>query len=131
MLFFLLLIVLPLASSRLDKTWRVAKRDLILSSTWIAFCAVGTLIILVAPNLAVAIIGFIIATLGYAMPISLRSFLASHFEKNFSGRLFAGIGVVENVGWLIDLSLMQTNYYTEGAPYVISLVCNNLDPLKL
>ncbi|KAH7193336.1 major facilitator superfamily domain-containing protein [Fusarium flagelliforme] len=121
-LFFLLLIVLPLASSRLDKTWRVAKRDLILSSTWIAFCAVGTLIILVAPNLAVAIIGFIIATLGYAMPIPLRSFLASHFEKNFSGRLFAGIGVVENVGWLIDLSLMQTNYYTEGAPYVISLV---------
>jgi len=89
------------------------------------------MIVLVAPNLAVAIIGFIIATLGYAMPISLRSFLASHFENNFSGRLFAGIGVVANVGWLIDLSLMQTNYYTEGAPFAISLVCNDLDPLKL
>lgn len=84
-----------------------------------------------APNLAVAIFGFIIATLGYAMPISLRSFIASHFEERFSGRLFAGIGVVENIGWLIGFPLMQANYYTEGAPFFISLVCNNLDPLKL
>jgi MFS family permease len=119
------LIVLPLTIRRLDKTWRVAKRDVILSSTWIACATVGTFIVLLAPNLATAIVGFIIATLGYAMPISLRSFLASHFEKSFSGRLFAGITIVETIGGLIGQPLMMAGYYTQGVPFVISVVRND------
>ncbi|RGP79183.1 hypothetical protein FLONG3_2619 [Fusarium longipes] len=121
----LFLVVLPLTIRRLDKTWRVAKRDIVLSSAWVASCAVGTLIILLAPNLATAIIGFILVTLEYAAPVSIRSFLASHFEKSYSGRLFAGIGIVETIGGLLGQHLTTAGYYTQGVPFAISLVRND------
>jgi MFS family permease len=118
----LFLIALPLTIHKLDKNWRVSKRDAILSLTSIGCCAVGTFILLVSPNLATAIIGFIMAMLGNVMPISLRSFLASHFAKDFSGRLFAGIAIAETIGGLVGQPLMTVTYYTEGIPFFISLV---------
>ncbi|KAG8676794.1 hypothetical protein FPOAC2_02906 [Fusarium poae] len=118
----LFLIALPLTIYRLDRNWRVAKRDIILSLTSIACCSVGTFIVLVSPNLATAIIGFIISVFGYIMPVSLRSFLASQFDKDFSGRLFAGIAIMETIGGLIGQPIVTVSYYTQGIPFIISLV---------
>ncbi|KAL6921531.1 hypothetical protein FSHL1_005500 [Fusarium sambucinum] len=118
----LFLIVLPLTIYRLDRSWRVAKRDVILSWASIACCAIGTFIVLFSPNLVTAIIGFIISILGYIMPVSLRSFLASQFDKGFSGRLFAGIAIMETIGGLVGQPLVAVTYYTASVPFVISLV---------
>lgn len=118
----LFLIALPLITARLDKTWRAAQRDLILSSAWTASCATGLLTILCSPNRPTAVVGFVFAVLGYAIPLSLRSFLASHFQTNYTGRLFAGIAVVNTIGEAIGQSFTTTNYYTQSVPFVISVV---------
>lgn len=120
LLFF---VMLPLTTRQLDRTWHFAKRDLILSACGMALAAVGTLLAFLAPNFIIVVVAFVITLSGSVMSVALRSFVASNIEDTFSGRLFAGISVIETIGSLVGASIMHSPNAPDGRPFIISVVC--------
>ncbi|CVL01700.1 uncharacterized protein FMAN_07899 [Fusarium mangiferae] len=120
-------VILPLATSWIDKSLPSANRDLTLSASGAFCCTLGTLIVAAAPNLATVAFGFALSVLGSSMTVTLRSFLASNVQNAFSGRLFAGISMTGTIGSLIGMPIMGAAYslginYNIGLPFLVSAV---------
>ncbi|KAF5628215.1 hypothetical protein F25303_10488 [Fusarium sp. NRRL 25303] len=118
-------VILPLATSWIDKSWPSANRDLTLSASGAFCCTLGTLIVAAAPNLATVAFGFALSVLGSSMTVTLRSFLASNVQNAFSGRLFAGISMTGTIGSLVGMPVMGAAYslginYNIGLPFLVS-----------
>ncbi|KAH7255982.1 hypothetical protein BKA59DRAFT_67234 [Fusarium tricinctum] len=122
----LFLVMIPLTTRQLDRTWHFANRDLILSASGIILAAVGTLFALFAPNFVVVVVAFVITLSGSVMSVALRSFVASNIEDSFSGRLFAGISVTETISSLVGASIMHSPNAPDGRPFIISLASFSL-----
>ncbi|KAI1502798.1 major facilitator superfamily domain-containing protein [Biscogniauxia marginata] len=106
------IVALPLLSYWLRKT-AVLRRDRILNTGSSPFLMVGMLIIATAPNLAAAIAGLVIFTLGAGVPGLSRSMIAQVIEKEHLGTLFGLLAVVEQLGFLV-FSLSMTGLFQKG-----------------
>ncbi|VTT84417.1 unnamed protein product [Fusarium fujikuroi] len=120
-------VILPLATSWIDKSWPSANRDITLSASGAFCCTLGTLIVAAAPNLPTVAFGFALSVLGSSMTVTLRSFLASNVQNAFSGRLFAGISMTGTIGSLVGMPIMGAAYslginYNIGLPFLVSAV---------
>ncbi|KAF5613333.1 major facilitator superfamily transporter [Fusarium tjaetaba] len=118
-------VILPLATSWLDRSRPSANRDLTLSASGAFCCTLGTLVVAAAPNLATVAFGFALSVLGSSMTVTLRSFLASNVQNAFSGRLFAVVSMTGTIGSLIGMPIMGAAYslginYDIGLPFLVS-----------
>ncbi|SCV29854.1 uncharacterized protein FFB14_02756 [Fusarium fujikuroi] len=124
-------VILPLATSWIDKSWPSANRDITLSASGAFCCTLGTLIVAAAPNLPTVAFGFALSVLGSSMTVTLRSFLASNVQNAFSGRLFAGISMTGTIGSLVGMPIMGAAYslginYNIGLPFLVSALSYSL-----
>ncbi|KAF5965550.1 major facilitator superfamily transporter [Fusarium coicis] len=120
-------VILPLATSWMDRSWPSANRDLTLSASGALCCTLGTLVVAAAPNLATVAFGFALSVLGSSMTVTLRSFLASNVQNAFSGRLFAVVSMTGTIGSLIGMPIMGAAYslgisHDIGLPFMVSAV---------
>jgi hypothetical protein len=63
-----------------------------------------------APNIPTLAIGLAVVVLGSSTTVTLRTFLASHVDTAFAGRLFAIISTIGTVGSFMGMPIMGALY---------------------
>lgn len=125
-----MLIVMPTASSILTKRYGHGplSRDLFLGRVSIAFMAVGTLLLALAPVPAMFIPALLISSCGAGFPVLCRALLNAVVEPHTVGTLNTTISTVESLvgllsapvmGWLFSAGLDLGGMWM-GMPFMVT-----------
>lgn len=94
-----LLIILPVLGQILTKR-KDSSRDLILARISAVLLFIGQAVFAAAPNIAIALTGLTVLTLGTGAPSLCRALLTRLVDGNSVGQLFSILAVCEMVGYL-------------------------------
>ena len=102
--------MLPLAGNLLLKKKKLSPsaKDLLLARISLLLMTIGALVIGLAGNLILLVVGTVILSIGSGYSLLARSLLSSLVMEQHAGMLYTTIGVIENVSQLVAGPLIST-----------------------
>lgn len=85
-------------------------QDLLISRVSVALLAVGSLVISVAPVVALAALGIVIFALGYGFGPAARSLVTTFCHQDEAGLLYSALAIMQSVGGLVAGPLLTVTF---------------------
>jgi len=143
----LFLLGLPLVGNLLLTKFKLlpTAKDLLLARLSLVFMTIGAVVIGLAGDLVLLVVGTVLLSVGGGYSLLTRSLLTSLIDKQHAGTLYTAIGVIENIGQLVAGPLVSSifgvglvwgdqwvglPYLVVGASYLFSFVIISFVNLK-
>lgn len=107
----LLLVALPALNRLLTKRGMSAPgKDLLISRLSLGFFTLGSLVISVAPAVALAATGIAIFALGSGFPPAARSLVTTFCHQDEAGLLYSALAITQSIGGLVAGPLLAITF---------------------